>query len=164
VYCPQVITFNSLLAALSVRLCLYACLGLIVTIFLFIYCFFTIYSRYLKRVISKRDGCEYLKQVPSIDGSLELILWDPLTTFCCLLPISGFRSLISWLLFCAVRFLWFFAYVLMTSVTYGMLKSLCKVMFDMYQGAWANFLNVLDWNVWRIFVLEGLLHPHSSIP
>jgi hypothetical protein len=31
--------------------------------------FFTIYSRYLKRVISKRDGCEYLKQVPSIDGS-----------------------------------------------------------------------------------------------
>jgi hypothetical protein len=37
------------------------------------YCFFTIYSRYLKRVISKRDGCEYLKQVPSIDGSLELI-------------------------------------------------------------------------------------------
>jgi hypothetical protein len=41
--------------------------------FLFIYCFFTIYSRYLKRVISKRDGCEYLKQVPSSDGSLELI-------------------------------------------------------------------------------------------
>jgi hypothetical protein len=40
---------------------------------LFIYCFFTIYSRYLKGVISKRDGCEYLKQVPSIDGSLELI-------------------------------------------------------------------------------------------
>jgi hypothetical protein len=35
--------------------------------------FFTMYSRYLKRVISKRDGCEYLKQVPSIDGSLELI-------------------------------------------------------------------------------------------
>jgi hypothetical protein len=35
--------------------------------------FFTVYSRYLKRVISKRDGCEYLKQVPSIDGSLELI-------------------------------------------------------------------------------------------
>jgi hypothetical protein len=41
--------------------------------FVFIYCFFTIYSRYLKRVISKRDGCEYLKQVPSSDGSLELI-------------------------------------------------------------------------------------------
>jgi hypothetical protein len=39
----------------------------------FIYFFFTIYSSYLKRVISKRDGCEYLKQVPSIDGSLELI-------------------------------------------------------------------------------------------
>jgi hypothetical protein len=41
--------------------------------FLFNYCIFTIYSRYMKRVISKRDGCEYLKQVPFIDGSLELI-------------------------------------------------------------------------------------------
>jgi hypothetical protein len=40
---------------------------------LFVYCFLTIYSRYLKRVISKRDGCEYLKQVPSSDGSLEFI-------------------------------------------------------------------------------------------
>jgi hypothetical protein len=35
----------------------------------------------------------------------------------------------------------------MTSVTYGMRKSLCKVMFDMYQGALANFLNVLERNV-----------------
>jgi hypothetical protein len=41
--------------------------------FLYMYCFFTIYSRYLKRVISKRDGWEYLKQVPSSDGSLELV-------------------------------------------------------------------------------------------
>jgi hypothetical protein len=41
--------------------------------YLFIYYFFTIYSRYLKIVISKRNGSEYLKQVPSIDGSLELI-------------------------------------------------------------------------------------------
>jgi hypothetical protein len=52
----------------------------------------------------------------------------------------------------------------MISITYGMRKSLCKAMFDMYQGALANFLNVLDWNVRIIFVLEGLLHPHSSIP
>jgi hypothetical protein len=52
----------------------------------------------------------------------------------------------------------------MISVSYGMRKSLCKVTFDMYQGALASFLNVLDWNVWRIFVLEGLLHPHNSIP
>jgi hypothetical protein len=37
------------------------------------YCIFTIYSRYIKRVISKRDGCVYLKQVPSSDGSLEII-------------------------------------------------------------------------------------------
>jgi hypothetical protein len=43
------------------------------TLFFFYYCMFTIYSRYIKRVISKRDGCEYLKQVPSINGSLELM-------------------------------------------------------------------------------------------
>jgi hypothetical protein len=59
-----------------------------------------------------------------------------------LLPISG--CLISWLLFYAVGFLCFFAYVLITSVTYGMRKSLCKVTFDMYQGALVSFLNVLD--------------------
>jgi hypothetical protein len=29
-------------------------------IFLFISCFFTIYSKYLKRVINKRDGCVYM--------------------------------------------------------------------------------------------------------
>jgi hypothetical protein len=32
----------------------------------------------------------------------------------------------------------------MTSVTYGMFKSLCKVRFDLYQGALANFFNFLD--------------------
>jgi hypothetical protein len=41
----------------------------------------------------------------------------------------------------------------MASVTYGMRKSLCKVAFDMYQGALASFLNVLDWNVWRKIIL-----------
>jgi hypothetical protein len=63
-----------------------------------------------------------------------------------LVPTSGSlnRSLISWLLFCAVRFFLFFTYVLMTSVTYGTRKSLCKVTFDIYQGALASFLNVLD--------------------
>jgi hypothetical protein len=40
----------------------------------------------------------------------------------------------------------------MTSATYGLRKSLCKVTFDMYQGALASFLHVLDRNVWRIFV------------
>jgi hypothetical protein len=41
-----------------------------------------------------------------------------------LLSIPGWlnRSLISWLLFCVDRFLCFFAYALMTSVTYGMLR------------------------------------------
>jgi hypothetical protein len=35
--------------------------------------FFLQSTQDIKRVISKRDGCEYLKQVPSIDGSLELV-------------------------------------------------------------------------------------------
>ena len=34
----------------------------------------------------------------------------------------------------------------------------------MYQGALLIILNIFDWNVWRILVLDGLLHPHSSIP
>jgi hypothetical protein len=46
---------------------------LCIRFFIFYYCIFTIYSRYIKRVISKRDRCEYLKQVPFINGSLELI-------------------------------------------------------------------------------------------
>jgi hypothetical protein len=32
----------------------------------------------------------------------------------------------------------------MPSLTYGMLKSLCKVTFNMYQGALASFLNVFN--------------------
>jgi hypothetical protein len=32
----------------------------------------------------------------------------------------------------------------MTSVTYGMRKSLCKVTFHVYQGALPSFLSVLD--------------------
>jgi hypothetical protein len=35
--------------------------------------FFLQFTEDIKRVISKRDGCVYLKQVPSIDGSLELV-------------------------------------------------------------------------------------------
>ena len=31
-------------------------------------------------------------------------------------------------------------------------------------GALVNILSINDRNVWRILVLDGLLHPHSSIP
>jgi hypothetical protein len=41
--------------------------------FLFIIIGFLQSIQDIKRVISKRDGCVYLKQVPSSDGSLELI-------------------------------------------------------------------------------------------
>jgi hypothetical protein len=48
-----------------------------VYIYLFIYLYLFIAflqsTQDIKRVISKRDGCVYLKQVPSIDGSLEPI-------------------------------------------------------------------------------------------
>jgi hypothetical protein len=55
-------------------MCVCVCVCVEVNLRSFLYfLFITIYSRYLKTVISKRDGCEYLKQVPSIDGSLELI-------------------------------------------------------------------------------------------
>jgi len=31
-------------------------------------------------------------------------------------------------------------------------------------GALLIILSIFDWNVWRILVLDVLLHPHSSIP
>jgi hypothetical protein len=42
--------------------------------FFYYYCIFTIYSRYLKRVISKRDGCEYHPSMVLWSLSNE-ILW-----------------------------------------------------------------------------------------
>jgi hypothetical protein len=106
----------------------------------FFYCIFTIYSRYIKIAVSKRDGCKYLKQVPSIDGSLEHIWWDPLATFCWVFFLFQVEWTGLWLVGCRFvqsEFLWFFAHVLMTSVTYGMRK----VTFNMYQGALPSFLN-----------------------
>jgi hypothetical protein len=44
-----------------------------VHIYFFICCFFLQSTQDIKRIISKRDGCVYLKQVPSIDGSPKLI-------------------------------------------------------------------------------------------
>ena len=31
-------------------------------------------------------------------------------------------------------------------------------------GTLLIILSIFDWNVWRILVLDGLLHPHSSNP
>jgi hypothetical protein len=33
-----------------------------------------------------------------------------------------------------------------------------------YQGSLLIVLSIFAWNVWRILVLDGLLHPHSCIP
>jgi len=74
------------------------------------------------------------------------------------------RVLISWLMCAVLRFLYLLALILITSVTYGISKSLCKVWLETYQGALPIILSSFDWNVCRILVLDGLLHPHSSIP
>jgi hypothetical protein len=41
-------------------------------LFIYLLLFYNL-LKLIKRVISKRDGCVYLKQAPSSDGSLELI-------------------------------------------------------------------------------------------
>jgi len=63
-----------------------------------------------------------------------------------------------------LRFLYLLALILTTSVTYWISKSLCKVWLETYQGALLITLCIFDWNVCRILVLDGLLHPHNSIP
>jgi len=108
-----------------------------------------------------------VRQAPSIDGSLELCYWAKSSGHNCLSRLSteGLkRVLISWLLCTVLRFLYLLVLILITSVTYGVSKSLFEVLLETYQGALLIILSIFDWNVWRILVLDGLLYPHSSIP
>ena len=108
-----------------------------------------------------------MRQAPSIDGSLELCYWAKSSGHNCLSRLSteGLkRVLIGWLLCTVLRFLYLLALILFTSVTYGISKSLCKVWLETYQGAILIILSIFDWNVWRILLFDGSLHPHSSIP
>ena len=108
-----------------------------------------------------------MRQAPSIDGSLELCYWAKSSGHNRLSRLSteGLkRVLISWLLCTVLRFLYLLVLILITSVTHGISRSLCKVWLETYQGALLIILSIFDWNVWRILVLDGLLHPHSSIP
>jgi hypothetical protein len=43
------------------------------------------------------------------------------------------------------------------------LEVIVRCLFGDVPGALLIILNSFDWNVWRILVLHGLLHPHSSI-
>jgi len=107
-----------------------------------------------------------VRQGPSIDGLLELCYWAKTSGHNRLSRLSteGLkRVLIGWLLCTVLRFLYLLLLILITSVTYGISKSLCKVWLETYQGALLIILSILDCNVWRILVLDGLLHPHSSI-
>ena len=104
-----------------------------------------------------------MRQAPFIDGSLELCYWAKSSGHNRL--TEGLkRVLISWLLCTVLRFLYLLVLILITSVTYGISNSLCKVWLQTYQGALPIILSIFYWNVWRILVLGGLLHPYSSIP
>jgi hypothetical protein len=50
----------------------------------------------------------------------------------------------------------------MTSVTYGMRKSLCKVTFDMYQGALVSFLNVLNTTFRKLDLFPSLVEGRET--
>jgi len=64
------------------------------------------------------------------------------------LSAKGLKSaLISWLLCSVLRFLYLLALILTTSVTYWILKSLCKVWLETYQGALLIILRILYCNV-----------------
>ena len=108
-----------------------------------------------------------MRQARSIDGSQELCYWAKSSGHNHLSRLSteGLkRVLISWLLCTELRFLYSLVLILITSVTYGISKSFCKVWLETCQGELLIILSIFDWNVWRILVLDGLLHPHSSIP
>ena len=108
-----------------------------------------------------------MRQAPSIGGSLQLCYWAKSSGHnrWSRLSATGLKgALISWLLCSVLRFLYLLALILTTSVTYWISKSLCKVWLETYQGALLIILSIFDWNVWRTLVLDGLLHPHSSIP
>jgi len=108
-----------------------------------------------------------VRQAPSVDGSLELCYWAKSSGHNRLSRLSTeglTRILISLLLRTVLQFLYLLVLILITSVTYGISKSLCNVWLETYQGALLIILRIFDWNVWRILVLDGLLHPHTSIP
>ena len=63
-----------------------------------------------------------------------------------------------------LRFLYLLALILTTTVTNGISKSLCRVCLETYQVALLIVRSIFDWNVWSILVLDGLVHPGSSIP
>ena len=108
-----------------------------------------------------------VRQAPSIGGAMELCYWAKSSGHNRLsrLYTEGLkRALISWLLYSVLRFLYLLALVRTTSVTDWISKSLCKVWLETYQGALLIILRIFDCNVWRILLLDGLLHPHSSFP
>jgi hypothetical protein len=47
---------------------------------------------------------------------------------------------------------------------YFYFRSSCRVWLETYHGAFAINLKAFDWYVCDILVLDGLAHPHNSIP
>ena len=108
-----------------------------------------------------------MRQATSIDGSLEFCYWARSSGHKSLSRLSteGLkRAPVNWLICSVLRFLYLLALILTTSVTYAISKSLCRVWLETYQGELLIVLSIFDWDVWRILMLDGLLHPNSSTP
>ena len=89
-----------------------------------------------------------MRQAPSIDGSLEFCYWAKSSGHNSLSRLSteGLkRVLISWLQCAVLRFLYLLVLILITSVTYGISKLLCKVWLQTYRGALLIILSIFDW-------------------
>ena len=72
---------------------------------------------------------------------------------------SGSNSGLGW----ASRLLWYLPILsCMTSLTQGMLKSVCRVWFATYRRAFAVALRILDWDLCLMTMLDLLTQLHSS--
>jgi hypothetical protein len=81
------------------------------------------------------------------------------------LTCSGLLNSVTWLFSCRISRLWYMVeYFLISSLTNGIWRSLCSVRFVTYHGALIMERSTFDWNRWRTFVFDGLVHPQSWIP
>ena len=108
-----------------------------------------------------------VSRAPSIDGVPTVTQSGRLASILgSRLRSSGrlFRLAMSGLWWFKLRSLLFRAVFVMTSLMYGMLRSVSNVWLLTYHGAFVMSRNVFDWKACNILVLDGLLQPHSSIP
>ena len=83
-----------------------------------------------------------------------ILLWS-----CCCK--SGWSSGLGWL---AGLLKWLMLCSLMTSVTYGVLRSVWMVWLDTYHGAFTISRRIFDWARWMRSIFVLLEHPQSWTP